>query len=890
MLNPPTVKISFSGRHWDWRIEPYKFNYLHVTKRLVGKNSTENKTVNSTQLIIQNQETSRVLSEMFERERERIIVKLKFAEDKFSVENDEHNSINIKEVAQIIPMPIRDLKKIDSDSFALNGGIIDSIIQQIREEITDEVRGEISWWEQNIRARRDGINPGNFNDLELENYANKILAIIYCKKALLNARKIDENNNLKEIETALNDLREIERDSTGDTGLDEIKRWGDTVYRAGELVDEIERLNEIFYKNKNMTINLENHKGNNASVHIGHVLDDYANYLQHTISQATNQSVDNIDGNFVETAIEEWLTFALGNTGGRKDLTWLITNAGATLHADTDGGIPQDIRDMLTVLDNRNDLQDALKDLCDDKKLIENAKNVCKRTIQAIPNNQGERAVLENMVDTGAFNLADLYFLNKLIADLLGDAADIEVEFNRHMLGDPANALNPAVNDRPIERGGDTYGGVQNIYFWRRRWFVNLLSDKFKTIPINNDNIVRTLVFNGTATDPNCPFRHHLNVAWEEMALMIRILQERKVLEAELGDRGLVRGNDEMNQLLAAFGVSVVDNDGNFWNNFRNANEVNRTRLGNEKVRLAKTFKVNNWMAIGGTGDIDAHNANQDQAVVVGTSAADGLADDGTARQWRTGNETRPNAFRDYANILDNDVFNLTADPNAKRDYLQDIHKEIAIRRITMYLADNGTAREVVNAANLPQRQAADAAGGNTLALSTANDYRNYPVFIRGIARDDYNENNLNGFVVEITGKINTARSGLAIAGYRFTGNRIDANWGGAGPNLDAYTARNMNAETAALVYATYQAEGDVMQDGDATPGQITYNGNNYALRTPDGMRDYLEAKGIRENPLKNDGNEANRLWTHDGGGRSFRCRTSFIPSCSTGNSGYQRF
>ena len=69
-----------------------------------------------------------------------------------------------------------------------------------------------------------------------------------------------------------------------------------------------------------------------------------------------------------------------------------------------------------------------------------------------------------------------------------------------------------------------------------------------------------------------------------------------------------------------------------------------------------------------------------------------------------------------------------------------------------------------------------------------------------------------------------------------------------------------MNAETAALVYATYQAAGDVMQDGDATPGQITYNGNNYALRTADGFRDYLEAKGIRENPLKTDGAENNRL------------------------------
>jgi len=37
-------------------------------------------------------------------------------------------------------------------------------------------------------------------------------------------------------------------------------------------------------------------------------------------------------------------------------------------------------------------------------------------------------------------------------------------------------------------------------------------------------------------------------------------------------------------------------------------------------------------MAIGGTGDINAHDANQDQAVLVGTGAADGLADDGVQR------------------------------------------------------------------------------------------------------------------------------------------------------------------------------------------------------------------------------------------------------------------
>ena len=77
---------------------------------------------------------------------------------------------------------------------------------------------------------------------------------------------------------------------------------------------------------------------------------------------------------------------------------------------------------------------------------------------------------------------------------------------------------------------------------------------------------------------------------------------------------------------------------------------------------------------------------------------------------------------------------------------------------------------------------------------------------------------------------------------------------------MDAYTARNMDGETAALVYATYQAETDVQDDAGMNPGRINYNGHDYDLRTPDGFRDYLEEKGTRENPLKNDAAENNRL------------------------------
>jgi len=89
-----------------------------------------------------------------------------------------------------------------------------------------------------------------------------------------------------------------------------------------------------------------------------------------------------------------------------------------------------------------------------------------------------------------------------------------------------------------------------------------------------------------------------------------------------------------------------------------------------------------------------------------------------------------------------------------------------------MYLDDNGTGRVVVDAADLPQRQAGDAIAGNTLAFGAVNDYQDYPGFIRGIARGNYNENNLNGFVVEICRKINLQR----LSEYRFADNLIDQN------------------------------------------------------------------------------------------------------------------
>ena len=71
-----------------------------------------------------------------------------------------------------------------------------------------------------------------------------------------------------------------------------------------------------------------------------------------------------------------------------------------------------------------------------------------------------------------------------------------------------------------------------------------------------------------------------------------------------------------------------------------------------------------------------------------------------------------------------------------------------------------------------------------------------------------------------------------------------------------------MNTEQAALVYATYQAHGDVIDINGMGPnqGQITYNGNNYVVTNGAHFLNYLKAKGLRENPLIDDGAEANRL------------------------------
>ena len=119
------------------------------------------------------------------------------------------------------------------------------------------------------------------------------------------------------------------------------------------------------------------------------------------------------------------------------------------------------------------------------------------------------------------------------------------------------------------------------------------------------------------------------------------------------------------------------------------------------------------------------------------------------------GNETRANAFQAYDEVLNN-ALNLTVDANAKRDYLQDIHKAIAKKRIERYLADHG-GRGVVAANALPDRPA-PGMGVATIAQTDNRDYENYAAIIDATV---YNADNLNGFVVEVCTAINTQRTGI---------------------------------------------------------------------------------------------------------------------------------
>ena len=144
--------------------------------------------------------------------------------------------------------------------------------------------------------------------------------------------------------------------------------------------------------------------------------------------------------------------------------------------------------------------------------------------------------------------------------------------------------------------------------------------------------------------------------------------------------------------------------------------------------------------------------AGQDQVVV-----ANNLANDTTNRNWScpiaggpdaNANEARAAAFQQYQNVFTNNAIRGAV----RATYLQDLHKEIAIKRISLYLEDRA-GRGAIVANTLPDRTAV-AAGA--LNINDVNDYRQYDAFIRAAV---YNENQLNAFVVEICRKINQQRA-----------------------------------------------------------------------------------------------------------------------------------
>ena len=167
-----------------------------------------------------------------------------------------------------------------------------------------------------------------------------------------------------------------------------------------------------------------------------------------------------------------------------------------------------------------------------------------------------------------------------------------------------------------------------------------------------------------------------------------------------------------------------------------------------------------------------------DRAVPVGNNAENGLPDDAQPRSYvrneaNDGNvdpdvpQRRANAFRNYQVNLGHP----TLAPDAQEQFLQDIHKAIAKKRITMYL-DNHGGRVAMNVDELPPRTNDDfvTAGGDgqTIAFVDGQNYQNYSDIIDNA---DYNEDAINGFVVELCRKVSSRR---AFYHMKFPRNRID--------------------------------------------------------------------------------------------------------------------
>ena len=150
---------------------------------------------------------------------------------------------------------------------------------------------------------------------------------------------------------------------------------------------------------------------------------------------------------------------------------------------------------------NSSELCQLLKiGLCSDRNLIEQARAEYQSSIKNISNENGERAILSNLVGAPGtltnFNVADIYFLNGLVCDLFVNN-DINDKFNQAFFETTTKPLinRELVTTNPLR--GDFYHGK---YVNSRRWFAEIVANSFKTISSTNDTYVRT---NNEASEEN---------------------------------------------------------------------------------------------------------------------------------------------------------------------------------------------------------------------------------------------------------------------------------------------------------------------------------------------------------------------------------------------------
>ena len=122
--------------------------------------------------------------------------------------------------------------------------------------------------------------------------------------------------------------------------------------------------------------------------------------------------------------------------------------------------------------------------------LVNHARRAYARSLgDGLANDEGEIDLIRDKVgdiDDGVnFNLADIYFINSVIRDMLRAGNNIKAVVGNHLVED----LNLAF----MADGGDFYNPGGNEFLRgcveNRRYFVNKFHDFFQTtIPVDNNN------------------------------------------------------------------------------------------------------------------------------------------------------------------------------------------------------------------------------------------------------------------------------------------------------------------------------------------------------------------------------------------------------------------